>query len=143
MRNVKAYLIVICDKETNAIKEADIWSSPEWQQSMVIPDCHTYVAYELSDFSFQTAIIHILYALQDTKFRYHYLLKYLKKYEDSFVQEYSVYDESCVFMGKVLAMCELSALSEFAQHRTQHSSYGPLKKAGWYATPSIETDKEE
>ena len=41
----KAYLIAICDEETNAIKGAALWSSPEWEQSRIIKGSLTYVAY--------------------------------------------------------------------------------------------------
>jgi len=45
-----AYLVVICDLETNAIKMVDIWSQPEWLQSMCAED-PSYVAYQVSVFS--------------------------------------------------------------------------------------------
>jgi hypothetical protein len=43
-----AYLIVVCDKDTNAIVGADIWSSPEWEQSRRIEDYYTYIAYQFN-----------------------------------------------------------------------------------------------
>lgn len=49
-----AYLIVICDPKTNAIKEVEIWSSPEWEQSKCLNDW-AYVAYSVRDVTYQLA----------------------------------------------------------------------------------------
>lgn len=54
-RNYTAYLIVICDKDTHQILDVEIWSSPEWEQSLRLPH-PTYVAFEWrSDESFGKA----------------------------------------------------------------------------------------
>lgn len=72
-----AYLIVICDHETNAIINAAIWSSPEWEQSRCLPQ-RTYVAYMVSGFqSYSEARRHLIAAIRDIRSRYHWLLQYL------------------------------------------------------------------
>jgi len=75
---VSAYLIVICDTKTHAILRAEIWSSPEWQQSRVLPNCRTYVAYELKAPSFQIGIDRIIEMVLEPTNRYHYLEDYLR-----------------------------------------------------------------
>lgn len=72
-----AYLIVICNRETNAIEKVAIWSSPEWQQSRQL-DQPTYVAYELKAETFQKAIDQMCVWIGQKDSRYHYLVKYLE-----------------------------------------------------------------
>lgn len=80
-----AYLIVMCDKETNAILGAAIWSSPEWEQSRRLDLCYTYIAYMTkSHISFQDASDNMVEWLTNNheKYgddRYYRLLKYIKK----------------------------------------------------------------
>ncbi len=73
-----AYLIIICDKETNAIKGADIWSSPEWEQSRRLED-RTYILYQVRDYrSYQQARDILLECLKSPYFhRYSWALDYL------------------------------------------------------------------
>lgn len=74
-----AYLIVICDRETNAVMGAQIWSSPEWEQSRCLP-CPTYVAYQVGGCkSFHEAREHLVKVISDPRSRYHWLLDYLDK----------------------------------------------------------------
>ena len=73
----KACLIVICDPETNAIRRVEIWSSPEWKQSMFLTDAVTYVAFELTAESFDKARKMLVDLLHMPGFRYHWLEKYL------------------------------------------------------------------
>ena len=73
-----AFLIVACDLETNAIVGADIWSSPEWEQSRQLPNVRTYVAYQVRGCdSFATGIDRIRQDIANPQHRYHYLEKYL------------------------------------------------------------------
>lgn len=74
----KAYLIVICNKETNAVESAAVWSSPEWEQSRCLPQ-PTFVAYEVSGDSFAEAETNLLRAISVPKQRYGWLIKYLPK----------------------------------------------------------------
>lgn len=72
-----AYLIIICDLETNAILDCQIWSSPEWEQSRRLPQ-PTYIAYQAHSYvSFQDANNHLLEWIKDNP-RYNRLLKYAK-----------------------------------------------------------------
>jgi hypothetical protein len=72
-----AYLIVICEKKTNSIVSADIWSHPEWEASMTLSNFHTYVAYSVKAETFQKGIDEIRYHISNPSCRYHYLEKYL------------------------------------------------------------------
>lgn len=74
--NKTAYLIVICDRETNAILGTEIWSSPEWEASRCLP-MPTYVAYTRTAGSFQEALSWMVEEMRNPMFRYHYLLPYL------------------------------------------------------------------
>jgi len=76
MFHYKAYLIVICDKVTNEVLSATIWSSPEWEQSRCL-DERTYVAYATIGSSYANAKNGILTAMEHPKSRYHWLLEYL------------------------------------------------------------------
>ncbi len=80
MTTHKAYLIVICNSETNAVLSATIWSSPEWEQSRTL-DERTYVAYETKGASYQEAHDRILSVIQDPSSRYHWLWKYTEGYK--------------------------------------------------------------
>ena len=71
-----AYLIVVCDVKTNAVKSARIWSSPEWEQSICIPD-RTFVAYEVKDVDYQSARDALVVTISQPRSRYHWLLKHL------------------------------------------------------------------
>ena len=42
-----AYLIAILDKETNAVVDCEIWSKPEWEQSVDIPKYYTGIMYQI------------------------------------------------------------------------------------------------
>jgi hypothetical protein len=72
----RAYLVVICDRESNAVIAADIWSSPEWEQSQYL-DNITYVAYSTVGDSFEDARKEVLRAMEHPKSRYHWLLEHL------------------------------------------------------------------
>lgn len=62
-----AYLIVICDKDTNEILDVEIWSSPEWEQSQRLKH-PTYIAFKWScDESFGKARNQMLEWLNETK----------------------------------------------------------------------------
>jgi hypothetical protein len=75
----KAYLIVICDPETNAIRRVEIWSSPEWEQSMCLTDAVTYVAFELTADSYDEARKQLVELLHMPVFRYHWLEKFFNE----------------------------------------------------------------
>lgn len=78
----KAYLIVVCDRETHQILGVYIWSSPEWEQSRQLPQI-TYVAYQLtSHTSFQDGINRIEQVMQEPNSRYGYLLPHYQKAHD-------------------------------------------------------------
>lgn len=53
--NQPAYLVVLCDPVTNAIKHTVIWSSPEWEQSRILGDYVSYVALSVKDTAFSAA----------------------------------------------------------------------------------------
>ena len=72
-----AYLIVVCDIETNAVTEVTIWSSPEWQQSRCLHN-PTYVAYETKGASFHEATVALVKAISDPRSRYHWLFQRLE-----------------------------------------------------------------
>lgn len=76
-RRQPAYLIVICDPETNAIKEATVWSSPEWEQSRALPGARVYVAWQVTVGSFQDGIDYILQQIARPEHRYHYAVNHL------------------------------------------------------------------
>ena len=77
IRLVPAYLIaIVCDK-SHRLTSARIWSSPEWQQSRQIPDCHTYVAYSVMARTFQDGTDRIKEVVADSRSRYHYLSGFL------------------------------------------------------------------
>jgi hypothetical protein len=82
-----AYLIVMCDKKTNAILGADIWSSPEWEQSRRL-DCYTYVAFQHSSTeSYHDARNQLIKTINNSynmfgDDRYFRLLKYVKERYD-------------------------------------------------------------
>lgn len=90
----QAYLMVICDMKTNAIKRVAIWSSPEWEQSRRLEDAYTYIAYITNGDSFQEAMNRMFerllkydvdrYASIDKTDvdRYSRLLKYMKYTKD-------------------------------------------------------------
>jgi len=71
-----AYLIVIYDEVTNAVIRADIWSSPEWEQSRCLTE-RTYVAYRTKGRSFEDARKNVIQAMSHKLSRYHWLLEYL------------------------------------------------------------------
>lgn len=71
-----AYLIVICNQETNAIEESAIWSSPEWEQSLCLPNKNVFVAYHAEGETFASAKKVMLQLLEIPNFRYSYLKKY-------------------------------------------------------------------
>lgn len=71
----KAYLIVICDRTTNAILDVDIWSTPEWESSRQL-EVPTYVAYQVTANTFQEGINAIRTEMAIPGGRYHYLQKY-------------------------------------------------------------------
>ena len=73
--NAKAYLIVICDKETNAIVDVEIWSSPEWEQSRQLPN-PTYVAFVAHGDSFHEARKSLVQQIRHPSCRYNWLSKY-------------------------------------------------------------------
>ena len=74
-----AYLIAICDDKTNALKDVEVWSSPEWQQSRCIPNCRTYVAYTVSATTFSEAKRLLLQSIKDERSRYHYLSHFFEE----------------------------------------------------------------
>lgn len=49
-----AYLIIICNPETNAPICAEIWSSPEWEQSQVLEE-RTFVLLQAQHETFDAA----------------------------------------------------------------------------------------
>lgn len=77
-----AYLIVICDKDTNAVKGVEIWSSPEWEQSQRLPH-PTFVAYQVNGLTYDVARHYLLRTISDPHSRYHWLVKHLAETEHS------------------------------------------------------------
>lgn len=73
-----AYLIVLCNKETNAIEHVSIWSSPEWEQSRCLRGVHTYVAFRVGGSSFDRASKTLIEAIKEPLSRYYYLLPYIR-----------------------------------------------------------------
>jgi hypothetical protein len=72
-----AYLVVICDKDTNAVLSAAIWSSPEWEQSQALQH-RTYVAYQTAADTYADAEARLREHLKSMD-RYKWLLEYLDK----------------------------------------------------------------
>lgn len=75
-----AYLIVICEPETNRVLGAEIWSSPEWEQSRCM-DKVTYVLYhvEVPSHKYVDARSALLRTICNPLVkRYHWVLKYLE-----------------------------------------------------------------
>lgn len=90
-----AYLIVICEEETNKILGVAIWSCPEWEASRRLSGVHTYIAYAASHSTFSLAREWIIQKMLDPKNRYHYLLKYMEKEDvvfDSTAQHWTNHD---------------------------------------------------
>jgi hypothetical protein len=73
-----AYLIVICNEETNQIEEVSIWSSPEWEQSRCIVGKNVYVAYKVNSETFQSAKDALIKEISKDDSRYNYLYDYLE-----------------------------------------------------------------
>lgn len=79
-RSSKAYLVVICDPITNAILRVEIWSSPEWEQSMCLKE-RTFIAYVVEEETYSKAKELMLFAISIPSCRYHYLYNLLSKEE--------------------------------------------------------------
>lgn len=79
--NYQAYLIVVCNQQTNAIEDVCIWSSPEWEQSRCLPDKYTYVVYAVHGESFSEAKSEMIRIVRDVVLcnRLHRLWPMLKK----------------------------------------------------------------
>ena len=81
----KAFLVVICDEKTNAPINAEVWSSPEWQQSMFLPEkvfilYETHIANPKKDTIFQHARDELKRHIESKYFtRYHWVIPYLNK----------------------------------------------------------------
>lgn len=74
-----AYLIVVCDPVTNAPLRADVWSSPEWEQSRCL-DERTFVLYKVSSFkSYSNAKEMLLEDIALPSMRYHWAWELYKK----------------------------------------------------------------
>jgi hypothetical protein len=78
--NHTAYLIAICDYETNNIVGADIWSSPEYEQPRCLSKVMTYIVFSMKGESFQKAkdqmIKHLISSFEVTgNDRYYRFLK--------------------------------------------------------------------
>lgn len=71
-----AYLIAICHPVTNVLLGAEIWSSPEWTQSRVLPE-RTFVAFRTYGNSYQAAKDSMLRQLDEPNFRYAWLKPWL------------------------------------------------------------------
>jgi len=76
--NYQAYLIVICDNDTNAVLGSTIWSTPEWEQSRNIGK-RTYVAYAVRGKDFASAKKDLIHVISQETSRYHWLLELLDK----------------------------------------------------------------
>lgn len=74
-----AYLIVFCDNNDNALVGADVWSSPEWQQSQCRTDVRTFVALHRASHAeyFGGAMRALIHEISNPDHRYHYLYKLL------------------------------------------------------------------
>jgi len=78
-RKVKAYLIVVTDRHTNAIVSALTWSSPEWEQSRCYAYFRASVCWELSADSYQQASDQLREEIAKPENRYHYLHEHLDR----------------------------------------------------------------
>lgn len=67
-----AHLIVIYSTVDNQILRVEIWSSPEWQQSLC-PKDRTFVAYEVTRETYKRAKDLLLLTISQPTCRYHYL----------------------------------------------------------------------
>lgn len=76
----KAYLIVICDPIANAILRVEIWSSPEWEQSMCLKE-RSFIAYAVDGETFHEARLSLLEAIKIPSCRYHYLYNIMTQEE--------------------------------------------------------------
>ncbi len=72
MQPAKAYLILKCDPVTNAPVGADIWSSPEWEQTRTLNE-RTFVVYVVESDTFENAIAYLLWVISNPTCRYHYV----------------------------------------------------------------------
>jgi hypothetical protein len=90
-----AYLIVICSPQDNSILRAELWSNPEWEASLCLPNVRTYVAYSVSSDSFSSACKLLLQSIFLSN-RYAYLRPYLEKD----LEEY--FSDSSLIKGWVL-----------------------------------------
>lgn len=73
---MNAYLIAIFDKDQR-LNHADIWSSPEWEQSRCLPDKWVFVAYQVQGKDFAEARKVLLETISKPECRYNYLWHYL------------------------------------------------------------------
>lgn len=74
-----AYLIVICNQETNAVEEVTIWSFPEWEQSRCLPEKHVYVLYHIVSVNFSEAKRMLIHIIGKPSSRYHWAYNLLPK----------------------------------------------------------------
>lgn len=75
----KAFLVVICDPVTNAILKADVWSSPEWEQSMCLKE-RCFVAFMVEDCeNFEKARKLLISVISSPISRYHQYFRYLSE----------------------------------------------------------------
>ncbi len=77
--NVKAYLIVVTDRHTNAIVSALTWSSPEWEQSLCFAYFRTSVCWVVQGDSYSKAAEILRAEVAKPENRYHYLHEYLDR----------------------------------------------------------------
>ena len=78
-RIVKAYLIVVTDRHTNAIVSALAWSSPEWEQSLCLPYFRTSVCWVVQGDSYSKAVEILKEEIAKPGNRYHYLHEYMDR----------------------------------------------------------------
>jgi hypothetical protein len=76
----QAYLVVICDPETNRVLAADTWSSPEWGQSRQLPQ-RVYILYQRGGRSYHEAQQSLLEEVARPDSRYHWVQQHLPKEE--------------------------------------------------------------
>ena len=89
----QAYLIVICDPVTNAVIRVEIWSSPEWEQSICLME-RTYVAFICSADSYAEAKKNLFKCIVQPTSRYHWTLSFFgEEFNDDLEEAIIWYDE--------------------------------------------------
>ena len=106
-------MVVICDRETNAILATDIWSSPEWEQSRQL-DQRVFVAFQVSGHTYHQARELLLKVISDPRNRYNYLMGWFEKGASMLVSLSASHGNDARSIA-VLAMCDLIYTTQWSR----------------------------